>query len=190
MSAWRYAADDSVRCTLPVVEWDYQADVLMPQPSRPCDGELYVQWSFMTPVVPGCPASRVNAPRDAVSSSWEVVCTNGHTVAVSANCFSATDDAESFDPNLVLVAAAGSTNGGSLEFSDGTVRTMDEHARAIASAAALMDGPCVVSMPPSADDIAELRGHDLACWCALDAPCHADVLLEIANASGTERDPQ
>lgn len=28
---------------------------------------------------------------------------------------------------------------------------------------------------------AELRGHDLACWCPLSAPCHADVLLEIAN---------
>lgn len=28
---------------------------------------------------------------------------------------------------------------------------------------------------------AALRGKDLACWCALDAPCHADVLLEIAN---------
>jgi hypothetical protein len=28
----------------------------------------------------------------------------------------------------------------------------------------------------------ELRGHDLACWCALDLPCHADVLLELANA--------
>lgn len=26
-----------------------------------------------------------------------------------------------------------------------------------------------------------LRGHDLACWCALDQPCHADVLLELAN---------
>lgn len=26
-----------------------------------------------------------------------------------------------------------------------------------------------------------LRGKDLACWCALDAPCHADVLLELAN---------
>ena len=28
----------------------------------------------------------------------------------------------------------------------------------------------------------ELRGHDLACWCRLDQPCHADVLLELANA--------
>jgi hypothetical protein len=27
----------------------------------------------------------------------------------------------------------------------------------------------------------ELRGKDLACWCRLDQPCHADVLLEIAN---------
>jgi hypothetical protein len=26
-----------------------------------------------------------------------------------------------------------------------------------------------------------LRGKNLACWCALDAPCHADVLLELAN---------
>ena len=29
--------------------------------------------------------------------------------------------------------------------------------------------------------IAELRGRNLACWCPLDQPCHADVLLEIAN---------
>ena len=27
----------------------------------------------------------------------------------------------------------------------------------------------------------DLRGRDLACWCPLDQPCHADVLLEIAN---------
>jgi hypothetical protein len=26
----------------------------------------------------------------------------------------------------------------------------------------------------------ELAGRDLACWCPLDQPCHADVLLEIA----------
>ena len=28
---------------------------------------------------------------------------------------------------------------------------------------------------------AELRGHDLACWCPLDQPCHADALLEVAS---------
>jgi len=26
-----------------------------------------------------------------------------------------------------------------------------------------------------------LAGKDLACWCPLDQPCHADVLLKIAN---------
>lgn len=30
-------------------------------------------------------------------------------------------------------------------------------------------------------EIARLRGRDLACWCPLDQPCHADVLLEVAN---------
>lgn len=35
---------------------------------------------------------------------------------------------------------------------------------------------------PSEDHIREeLCGKDLACWCPLDQPCHADVLLEIAN---------
>jgi hypothetical protein len=41
----------------------------------------------------------------------------------------------------------------------------------------------------SAEMIRELRGKDLACWCPLDQPCHADVLLELANrpiASVTE----
>ena len=28
----------------------------------------------------------------------------------------------------------------------------------------------------------ELRGKNLACWCPLAWPCHADVLLEIANS--------
>jgi hypothetical protein len=27
----------------------------------------------------------------------------------------------------------------------------------------------------------ELAGRDLACWCPLDQPCHADVLLDLAN---------
>ena len=29
--------------------------------------------------------------------------------------------------------------------------------------------------------LAPLRGKNLACWCRLDARCHADVLLELAN---------
>jgi len=32
------------------------------------------------------------------------------------------------------------------------------------------------------DDVRrDLAGHDLACWCPPDRPCHADVLLEIAG---------
>lgn len=32
-----------------------------------------------------------------------------------------------------------------------------------------------------ADLLEGLRGKALACWCPLDQPCHADVLLEYAN---------
>lgn len=35
----------------------------------------------------------------------------------------------------------------------------------------------------------QLRGKDLACWCPLDQPCHADVLLEFANASPAPGEP-
>jgi hypothetical protein len=33
----------------------------------------------------------------------------------------------------------------------------------------------------AADARRELAGRDLACWCPLDAPCHADFLIEVAN---------
>lgn len=32
---------------------------------------------------------------------------------------------------------------------------------------------------------AELTGRDLACWCPPGQPCHADVLLHIANERTT-----
>jgi hypothetical protein len=35
--------------------------------------------------------------------------------------------------------------------------------------------PIIAALP-------ELRGKHLACWCPLDQPCHADVLLALANA--------
>lgn len=31
------------------------------------------------------------------------------------------------------------------------------------------------------NNIEALRGKNLACWCKSDEPCHADVLLELAN---------
>ncbi len=36
---------------------------------------------------------------------------------------------------------------------------------------------------PHLSRLRQLRGKDLACWCPLDQPCHADVLLELANAA-------
>jgi hypothetical protein len=33
----------------------------------------------------------------------------------------------------------------------------------------------------SKDYFKELHGKNLVCWCPLDQPCHADVLLELAN---------
>lgn len=36
--------------------------------------------------------------------------------------------------------------------------------------------------PPSRTEIrAALGGHNLACWCRPDTPCHAEVLIELAN---------
>ncbi len=38
--------------------------------------------------------------------------------------------------------------------------------------------------PPTAAEIRrDLKGRNLACWCKPGDPCHADVLLEIANAT-------
>ncbi len=45
----------------------------------------------------------------------------------------------------------------------------------------------ICDVPP---EVSALRGKNLACWCALDAPCHADVLLEIANAPVASREAE
>jgi hypothetical protein len=57
----------------------------------------------------------------------------------------------------------------------------------------LTDGEIVDSYPPLVArhliarrhtvlaSLAELRGMTLACWCLPSSPCHADILLEIAN---------
>ncbi len=36
--------------------------------------------------------------------------------------------------------------------------------------------------PPRAEIRAELRGHNLACWCRPGTPCHSEILIEIANS--------
>lgn len=50
------------------------------------------------------------------------------------------------------------------------------------------DGRWPVDWCRKPTDLTELRGKNLACWCPLEdeqgnrVPCHADVLLELANA--------
>jgi len=39
-------------------------------------------------------------------------------------------------------------------------------------------------------DLSPLRGKNLACWCGPGEPCHADVLLSLANAALTGRAPK
>jgi hypothetical protein len=38
----------------------------------------------------------------------------------------------------------------------------------------------LLASPHLLKDIGELKGKNLVCWCA-PAPCHADILLELAN---------
>lgn len=45
----------------------------------------------------------------------------------------------------------------------------------------IYDGMVFCQGPPVAQIRPELGGHDLACYCPLDQPCHADVLLALAN---------
>lgn len=57
-----------------------------------------------------------------------------------------------------------------------------EHTRA----EAIAEFEAMVTMPVIGDEIQrnirrELRGKNLACWCKIGTPCHADVLLRIAN---------
>lgn len=40
----------------------------------------------------------------------------------------------------------------------------------------------VTALPLARKAVQELRGKDLCCWCPPGQPCHADVLLELANA--------
>lgn len=45
--------------------------------------------------------------------------------------------------------------------------------------------PGLLPAPPAAADVArDLRGRDLWCWCS-PAPCHAEVLIRIANEVAT-----
>ena len=64
------------------------------------------------------------------------------------------------------------------ESDGGIAEAVAQHARWMRGEIAAPGG----ETPPSSESIrSALAGRDLACWCALDGPCHADLLLAIAN---------
>jgi Domain of unknown function (DUF4326) len=60
-------------------------------------------------------------------------------------------------------------------------------ALAVANHGAWMRGEMIAPdgrEPPTHEQVRlALKGQNLACWCPLNGPCHAELLLQIANAS-------
>jgi len=88
------------------------------------------------------------------------------------------------DPDALLVVQidkhgfrTGTQWGGFADKAEATAFAVDLHARALHATRCDLDGRVHHEFY-----LGPLRGHDLACWCPLDQPCHADVLLELANA--------
>ncbi len=73
--------------------------------------------------------------------------------------------------------------GAALEYGDGTVRTTRDIAVGMGLMMFLREP---LELPPT-PDISPLKGKDLACWCPLDQPCHADVLIEVASGATPTR---
>lgn len=70
--------------------------------------------------------------------------------------------------------------------------------QSIALFAKMMRGQLAKGQPTTLDEqrakrdfilthIDELGGKNLACWCSLDGPCHADILLDLANGKTKRR---
>jgi hypothetical protein len=76
-------------------------------------------------------------------------------------------------------------HGLTMKYADGDKLQLCDHIKNDAKAVAWFRGLCEANLARNpawyGRHFAQLRGKNLACWCALDAPCHADVLLEIAN---------
>ena len=81
-------------------------------------------------------------------------------------------------------AAAIADTGDLIEYESGIAMSTGEAAQGIAAQMAWISREEIKIAPPPAiaDLAAVLKGSDLVCWCPLDQPCHADVLLELANA--------
>ena len=72
--------------------------------------------------------------------------------------------------------------GGEIEYADGRRVRVAELVPGLGLFMLAADGPRHLPLRPDISTwLAPLRGRDLVCWCPLDQPCHADVLLELAN---------
>lgn len=60
-------------------------------------------------------------------------------------------------------------------------RTAPDNEGAVGFFRAMLVDPELREAASYPTDLTPLRGKNLACWCALNAPCHADALLEAAN---------
>lgn len=65
-------------------------------------------------------------------------------------------------------------------------KRIETNADAVAAFRFMLSLPDQVRNYPDDAAIAELRGKNLACWCKPGEPCHADVLLELANSETPE----
>jgi len=77
-------------------------------------------------------------------------------------------------------------------FEAATAAEADEEGARIAVALFRHDWDQVMTAPSygrARAQLDELRGKNLACWCAPGAPCHADVLLDLANRPRCEEVP-
>lgn len=71
-------------------------------------------------------------------------------------------------------------SGGEISFESG--RTVSAHGMVLGLAGRMCAIYQAPTLPPR-PDVEALRGQALACFCPLDQPCHADVLLELANGN-------
>ena len=90
-----------------------------------------------------------------------------------------------FDLNVIdhAVACGLVSHGEPADFDAKEIIGSDSWCQALAETAVLLFRRYVELMPDKVRKawLAPLRGSDLACWCRLDMPCHADVLLEFSN---------
>lgn len=82
-------------------------------------------------------------------------------------------------PDNVVIVARPSKWGNPFRIGDATIPNAAEAVHRFRRW--IVDHMVVGPVPPTMEEIAELRGKDLGCYCKLTDPCHADVLLELAN---------